>query len=256
MVESMSEGARGSRKHVLDWIACPSFVDDMNAILAGTGARISPLADCWMPTASDPTEAKLDRNGKALLPRPGLADELGDWWLDHRNGANTPNWDIAAKCTIGGQPGLVLVEAKANVPELKVEGKGAPEAGNPRSQANHNKIGTAIDHARAELDRVAPGILIARDTHYQLSNRVAVAWKLASLGVPVVLIYLGFTGDEGIRDAGEPFKDEPHWIKVMDEYMKPVLPTGFTDRDIPCGKAAFRMIVRARKVLEMSPPRS
>ncbi len=44
---------------------------------------------------------------------------LRKWWLVHERGANTPNWDIAAGCEIEGKTGVILVEAKANVPELK-----------------------------------------------------------------------------------------------------------------------------------------
>jgi len=33
---------------------------------------------------------------------------------------------------------------------------------------------------------------LCRDRHYQLSNRFAWSWKLATLGVSVVLMYLGF----------------------------------------------------------------
>lgn len=38
------------------------------------------------------------------------------------------------------------------------------------------------------------------DSHYQLSNRFAWAWKVASLGVPVVLVPLGFlNADEMVQ---------------------------------------------------------
>lgn len=50
-----------------------------------------------------------------------------------------------------------------------------------------------------ELTKLAWGI--ERDSYYQLSNRFAWTWKLASLGVPVVLLYLGFSNatDEKIK---------------------------------------------------------
>jgi hypothetical protein len=36
---------------------------------------------------------------------------------------------------------------------------------------------------------------LTADSHYQLANRLASAYKVASAGIPVVLLYLGFTGD-------------------------------------------------------------
>jgi hypothetical protein len=36
--------------------------------------------------------------------------------------------------------------------------------------------------------------------HYRFANRLAFAWKTASEGMPTILLYLGFTGDDGISD--------------------------------------------------------
>jgi len=56
----------------------------------------------------------------------------------------------------------------------------------------------------------APDVRLDRDSHHQLANRLAFTWKLATLGIPVVLLY--FTGrDEGIADAGEPILDDAYW---------------------------------------------
>ena len=41
--------------------------------------------------------------------------------------------------------------------------------------------------------------------HYQLSNRFAWSWKLAMLGVPVVLLYLGFLNAQDMQDDGDLF---------------------------------------------------
>jgi hypothetical protein len=38
--------------------------------------------------------------------------------IPRRPWANTPNWDLAFGCEIAGKTGLILVEAKANEPEL------------------------------------------------------------------------------------------------------------------------------------------
>ena len=96
---------------------------------------------------------------------------------------------------------------------------------------------------------------ISQKSHYQLSNRIAFAWKLASLGIPTVLVYLGFCGDDGIRDAGEPFRDEAHWNETFAQYAHTLVPQGLFNQRLDCGKAPAWFLVRARDVLEVSAPR-
>jgi hypothetical protein len=151
---------------------------------------------------SHPEEARLDTFGLAVLPDSRAWSALRPWWLAHEGGANTPNWDIAMSCEIEGRPGLVLVEAKANVPELGTAGKPLDAAASPASHDNHDRIGQAIAEANSGLRGIAPSISLSRNSHYQLCNRLAFSWKLASLGIPTVLVYLGFCGDHGIADAG------------------------------------------------------
>src|SRR5688572_26868453 len=186
-----------SRMHVLDWVESlrEPFVPSLNALIGETGAVVT-ASGVWMPkNRASPEEVLLSRPNPLIAPE--LATTLRRWWLaeDHPK-ANEPNWDLAATATFsGGAAGLVLVEAKAYAGELRNERKGKSAASNPR---NHAQIGAAIEEARAVLNGIRPGVAISRDSHYQFSNRVAFAWKLATLGVPTALVYLGFTGDTGI----------------------------------------------------------
>jgi hypothetical protein len=188
------------------------------------------------------------------VPQDDVWSQLRTWWLAHEQGANTPNWDIAVSCEIEGRTGLILVEAKANAPELSHSGKVLPLKSSDASQENHKRIGQAIDEACTALRRLASGIAITRDSHYQLANRVAFAWKLASLGIPTVLVYLGFLGDYGITDAGEPFRDEPHWHNVFEAYAHATVPPELFERRLDCGLAPTWFLVRARPVLTASGP--
>ncbi len=119
---------RGSRKHVLDWVTQPGFRAELNSMVAGSGVIIG-LNDRYMPTGfseAGAVEAQLHRFGPAALPSAIDWSELNRWWLAAPHGANTPNWDLAATAALNGKPALVLVEAKANVPELSADGKVRP----------------------------------------------------------------------------------------------------------------------------------
>ncbi len=134
-------------------------------------------------------EARLDRDLGFVGPE--VQRHLRDWWLSVvLPRANTPNWDVASTCRIEGKEGLLLVEAKAHQNELSRAGKGKkPSTENGRK--NHERIGSAIEQANAGLGSVTRGIWgLSRDHHYQLANRFAWSWKLAMLGVPVVLLYI------------------------------------------------------------------
>jgi len=80
--------------------------------------------------------------------------------------------------------------------------------------------------------------------NYQLSNRVAWAWRTAQNGgVPVVLLYLGFIGDKYFPDD---FVDREHWHRVMGAYMNGVLPLNLPGRTIKFdGGGSFVMLVKA-----------
>ena len=149
---------------------------------------------------------------------------LNDWWLKHTKGANTPNWDFVSTCFIRDEPGLVLIEAKAHEFELSDEGKTLESTASSNSRDNHEKIGKAIAEANEQLSLAAQskGFNISRDTCYQLSNRFAFSWKLASLGIPVVLIYLGFIN---AKEMGHKyFKNHNHWEKFLLSHSEGIIP--------------------------------
>jgi hypothetical protein len=212
--------------------------------------------DFWMPSPvlnasgewdmNSIEEAKLgDSIGESRrFLSPDRREEVTRWWLALRERANTPNWDIASACTIGEKAGLLLVEAKAHYAELKKDGKPLGKDPSAGSIANHEQIGRAIGTASAGLMEGMGGWKLSRDSHYQLANRFAWAWKLASMGVPVVLVYLGFLCANEVSDLGEPFVDCADWSRVVLEYSRNIVPERAWGRDIKAGSSTIKPLIR------------
>jgi hypothetical protein len=246
---------RGSRKHVLDWVEEPKFTAQFEAMLSPSGAR--PVIGTWRPLGySSPDEAKLDSYGPNVLPNAIDWGAFADWWLVHKRAANTPNWDLVAKCDFSGRPGLALVEAKANVSELKSDGKLLPKDATVHTIENHKQIESAINEARVGLSTLMPGVTVGIriEKFYQLANRLTFAWKLASLGVPVVLVYLGFLQDHGINDAGPELQSDQHWNTVFWDHASTVVPRELFERQHVIGGAPLWLFLRSRVVLSPSRP--
>lgn len=146
------------------------------------------------------------------------------WWLTPKVGGNTPNWDLVCSCRHNGAPALILVEAKAHTRELCESGKIQKSGSTTDSKANHTSISRAISIANEGLNRsyVPEGFNLSVDRCYQLSNRFAFAWKLASIGVPVILVYLGFINTTEMGD--DHFHNESEWSKCLIKHSKDLIP--------------------------------
>ncbi len=248
---------RGSRKHILDWVeqGDERFTASLSQMLQTCHVGVDNI-HTWMPRGlALAREARLSSSDLGVLTK-GMQLELNRWWLVHSTRANTPNWDLAAGASFHGKKGLVLVEAKAHVGELEKGGKRSRNINRDqdaygRSEDNRKRIGVAIEQACNALQLQAPGICIHRDRYYQISNRIAFAWKLASLGVPVVLVYVGFLNDVGMP---RPFVSEEHFERVMRSYLSAVFPPAFLNKPIACGLASMQVIIRSRPVLLPSLP--
>lgn len=190
--------------------------------IADGHATVDHRTDHWMPSGlKNPDEAKIGITDEFL----DLAQRhaLMNWWLAVRPRANTINPDIVSTCTMDGKTGLLIVEAKAHVGELDPHGKALRGNSN---MLNHDKIKAAIQDANLNLNVITPGVgqwNLSRDSCYQLSNRFAWSWKIASLGVPVVLVYLGF------RNAAEMapkklFASYAAWETCVRSYSTNIVP--------------------------------
>lgn len=94
---------------------------------------------------------------------------------------------------------------------------------------------------------------ISRDRFYQFSNRLAFAWKLASLGIPTVLVYLGFTGDDGISDCDEPLRDDQHWRRIVQDQVAPVFPVECWGRAVLIDGTPVWFLIRSLSCPRQSP---
>ena len=225
--------------------------------LAAPFATVDPVRHAWMPRGfAEPREARLGDLPSFLSERDREA--ITNWFLRFPRGANTPNWDIASTATVDGREGLLLVEAKAHTRELSDSGKAPcpPDVGErsaERSEKNRAKIEAACGEASRALNCVLPGWNLSIEHHYQLSNRFAWAWKLASLGIPVALVYLGFLEADEMRDQGTPFADGQHWRNCLKAHARGVVPDKVWDEPIFVGGTPLHAILYAKEI-PLPPP--
>ena len=199
-----------------------------DAVAARLADLVAPFAsvapsDYWMPEGFEHTaEAQLGYADQFLTADRRAA--LTQWCLAVPRRANTPNWDLVSTCQVAGQKnGLLLVEAKAHAGELSAAGKTLTKSPSANSVQNGQRIRAAIAEANTRLGGQAQGWHLTADTHYQMSNRFAWAWKLADLGVPVVLVYLGFLNADEMGNgafhsgAGISIFAGPGWTRYTPE---------------------------------------
>jgi hypothetical protein len=166
---------RGSRKHVLDWVERPDFLPELLGLVLPLVAKVTPSSK-WMPRSyREPDEAQLEDFGPLCDRARGAWGPLRRWWLQHEEGANTPNWDIALWCELEGKPGLILVEAKANKRELKAEGKGPPALAWLFTRIRSLLVGQALGQASLgkEDTRLEP-----RTPKIDASNSTSFGWMV------------------------------------------------------------------------------
>lgn len=209
--------------------------------------------DHWMPDGFDDlTEAQFHRVSK-LLPEVHCR-QIRSWWFRLcRGGRQTsPSFDIASTCTVDGMPGLLLVEAKAHVGELSGEERGKPLKSNASEgkKTNHEHIAQAIGWANP-IFSAATGFewRLSRDNRYQMSNRFAMACKLTSIGLPVILVYLGFLNATDMSRGNErPFASSDQWRQAVLAHCLTIFPPEAWDRRWNLHGRTFTPLIRSAEI--------
>jgi hypothetical protein len=233
---------RGSkpRCHLLTHGDAPDVAERLSALLPPDGHVGGEHV--WLPRGFDDLdEAKLGESPDFLNGQQ--RETVTSWWLKVRQNANTPNWDIASTCSVEDRPGLLLVEAKAHSSELSAVGKTKPQT--PNGEENHSQIGRAIEEANDALNRLRNGWALSRDSHYQMSNRFAWGWKLASMKVPVVLVYLGFLQAAEMSDCGKPFNAAEDWSCVVRGHGNGIVPESVWDNRLDVEGTPLYVFIRS-----------
>ncbi|WP_145357907.1 hypothetical protein [Alienimonas californiensis] len=231
---------RKSRMHVLDLLGRPDRREALDQLIETTGFRLAdePTFRPLSREEDDAAEYELERylresNGQL----PTLDDE---WWFPNRDdGGAGPVWDLIATLAPlqeepSPRPALLLVEAKAHVGELKHKDpqKPLPPDASPERIKNRHSILGCINETQMRLNRAHRGRKrLSTADRYQLMNRLAYACKMASEGCDVVLMYLGFLGDRGIK-KGEWLRDDRHWQRAVGAYVRGRLPQWTLDRPL------------------------
>lgn len=195
----------------------------------------------WAPRGFvEPDEAKLAETPHFLSQTH--KDELRDWWLAKPGRANTPNWDIVSQCDHKGTKGLLLIEAKAHAGEFADDRCGAT------NRDNYNRICDALKEANTDWNKIVPGFSLSADSKYQLSNRFAFAWKVASLGTPVVLIFLGFLNAHEMQRGRKLFTSHDDWEKCVKGGGKNHVPESIWGKEYKINETPLTVLIRSAHV--------
>jgi len=116
---------------------------------------------------------------------------------------------------------------------------------NDRSVANEFSIRLRLAEASIGLNRLKLGeFQLSADHDYQLSNRLAYLHKLASDGVPTILLYLGWTSSPDWTT--DPFTNDSAWKASVKEHFERIAPWTFVEKKHQSESGAqFQMIVRS-----------
>ena len=156
---------------------------------------LSPLTDDNYAEYSD--QRFLDRLGIQLTERP-----LSSFWPQRG-----PQWDGLGKTTSGQ---LLLLEAKAHIPEMVSPPTAAQGASLTRIRESLNEVRTALK-AHAKTDWTMH--------FYQYTNRMAFLYLLRQLNnLPTHLVFVCFTNDEDMEgpQSADKWKGA---IELLETYL-------------------------------------
>lgn len=229
---------KGSWLHIRDLVVAPDYLTKFEALLGQHGLPVTDIV-CWHPNRYDSREYTVSLFLKSCWTV--MADQLEDlnqWWVRH--GGKTPTWDLLCLGQVDGKPGIVLVEAKAHLGEMNSP-KGRSKSNPKKSAENWTQIQGRMKDALTALGTTGADALSLGGEHYQFVNRLTWAHKLANDGLPVVLVYLGFTDD---RCWPKDPIVSGSWRKAVASHAQGVLPIGFDDRahEFGKGKLWFRTV--------------
>lgn len=218
---------KGSKKHILELIDSNDFIATLNTILLPYQAKITDKKYMQPKGSMDVSECGIQSfiNKNKLKERfPTLIDfDFNKWWSPHSG--KTPTWDMISLCKLDGKDAILLVEAKAHQTEFAKSGKTKLKLdATEDAKKNLKNIEDKIEEACISLNTTCKGFNISTTKTYQLSNRVAFAWKLNQLEVPVILLYLGFTNDTYFTDK---FGSKLIWEEKFNKYIDGVIPSAF-----------------------------
>ncbi|MFA7543469.1 MAG: hypothetical protein WCY84_03760 [Candidatus Cloacimonadaceae bacterium] len=152
-----------------------------------------------------PEEIQLDKKRIEIEGSNAYCDMIKKWWL--KSGGTTPVWDLVCTAKIGGKEGFILVEAKAH---LKESAPKNDKCKSKKESRNRNQIKEALKSINDEYEYD-----LSLTELYQMSNRIAWSVKLASMGIPIVLIYLGFLNAEEMYKKNDPIFKKQEELKKM-----------------------------------------
>jgi len=211
------------------------------------------VGDAWMPNGFENTaEAQLHQTPQLLSQQH--CNQLRDWWLAVPSGrSTTPNFDLAFKCDIAGATGICIVEAKAHNIELEKEiiGKNIKDKVTANGCRNHARIACCIQEANyALMDETKHRWALSHEWCYQMSNRFTWAWKLAELGYPVIVVYLGFLNAEEMRSGKKqrPLTDHQDWSDLVTSHSAPLFPDGVWNQSHPVHGQKLIPIIRSMQI--------
>jgi hypothetical protein len=129
------------------------------------------------------------------------------WSMFWPQSGNPINWDAVGRAKVGADAEWLLVEAKANLEELK-------SSCQAKNTGSIEKIRAALDETKRAL-----GVSPQRDwltTRYQFCNRVAALHFIVTNSEAAHLLFVYFTGDDGRGRRTCP-QHEGEWGKALRE---------------------------------------
>lgn len=200
-----------------------------------------------MPNGIDGKREAQLHSASHLLQRD-IRIALQDWWLAVAP-SGTPNWDIASTCKIGDKKGLLLIESHAYEGEMHRSPK--RESTSDRGYKNQQQIIKAIAEANEGL-KVCMGLqnwALSGESHYLFSDRFAWAWKVASLGVPVVLVNLCFLNATEMDGAGRRIFTSPEqWSECVHKHAKGIVPRQVWNQQIKVNDTPLVTLIRSEQI--------
>ena len=196
----------GSECHFLRWMGRHRklFDERVSAAVSRPGEAINWLDFKFAPNKKWP-DAEL-KGLEFLYDRPGLKAAWERFWP---TGGGVQNWDAVGWIGTGSDAELLLVEAKANIEEMRSD----CHATCPNSI---RKIERAFEATQENLG-ASPGADWMHD-YYQAANRMATLYFVQRAQIPARLLFVYFLGD---RVPGKECpRTENEWKPAIDAQWK------------------------------------